>query len=982
MCCFGRNLLFAAHFGILPWLATPVSAQNLVAPQPALRLDFDQGVDGVGRDGQKIAAQVEGTTDLVDCKFGKAFKSGPGAGYLHFPVQGIVSPQAGTVEMWVCPVDWNGDEQKFHVFFDARGQGELYLYKYFSGGLVMLSGDQLSGPYATVNAPIKAWQPGEWHFIAATWSGRHQALYIDGQLAGNTESDLPPSLTGEFTLGDNPWNEPGLDRTSSSLIARVRVYDRELSPQHIAAHFAGNYDATVPLSAATAQLSYSVAPLAETLTARVDASEADSDLAAAHVDFSITQAGKPIKSRVGQPFEEAVAKANFSSELPPGAYQVQAVVTCGAQSFELDQPLTVPAHPWLNNTLGEARKVLPPWTPIQIVDDGTGAFTVKCWGRDYQFSRAPLPVQIVSQGEPLLQSPVQLRVWAGGHELAWSSANVRILRSDDYAVDITGAAIATVPEGPVSLFTTLHIEYDGLALLTVNLGAPANFQPDGVILDLPMRPEVAWYRHRWSSGGAGLSGNLPDGTGIVDASDFIPYSWLGDNQRGLFWFCESAQNWPNWRDPNAYQTVREGGSVVMRLILLHGQQMPANWTFTCGLQATPVKPLPPDWRKWRLDPANGANVKIEWPATDRTNKYFGYPEAADPAAFQARVAAVHQQGEAVVPYSCLTYLSAGSPEWNWYGSEWGMGGGNSDIDGVAAYSAAFKTVNPREKSLQDFLVWKNLEFQQRYGLDGFYHDDTAPIGSVASGLGWKDGDQRQPTYPILAYRELYRRVYAVAKTQNPNAFLMSQMSGKVAIPILAYGDADLDGENFRGAVKDSYMDVMGLDAWRAEFRGKQWGVVPFFLPEFDEANRDLVQPTRGLAALALLHDVSVWPMNSNLAEWNKLYDALDAFGYVDSTFVPYFDKAPPATTDMPDVYASVYRRADGRALAVVGNTSRDPRSGTVTFDGDRLGLPSANVITWPDRQPVGQTGTKFQMNIPGLDYRLLLIGKPPATSQP
>jgi hypothetical protein len=159
--------------------------------------------------------------------------------------------------------------------------------------------------------------------------------------------------------------------------------------------------------------------------------------------------------------------------------------------------------------------------------------------------------------------------------------------------------------------------------------------------------------------------------------------------------------------------------------------------------------------------------------------------------------------------------------------------------------------------------------------------------------------------------------------------------------------------------------------------GKQWGIMPFFLPEFDAEHSAQIEPTRGLAALTMLHDVSVWPIWSNVSVWNEMYDALDAFGYVDSEFIPYFDPNPPASTDMQDVYISVYKRSDGRALAIVGNTSREDRSGTITLSAKRIGLPATGVLLWPDKTPVTQDGEKIKLDVPRLGYKMLLIGKAP-----
>src|ERR1019366_9548187 len=120
---------------------------------------------------------------------------------------------------------------------------------------------------------------------------------------------------------------------------------------------------------------------------------------------------------------------------------------------------------------------------------------------------------------------------------------------------------------------------------------------------------------------------------------------------------------------------------------------------------------------------------------------------------------------------------------------------------------------------------------------------------------------------------------------------------------------------------------------------RQWGIIPFFLPEFNEQHQKTAEPTRGMMALLMLHDTPLWPIWCNIAPVNEALNALDAFGYQDADFIPYFDPTPPAATKLKDVYVSVYKRPDGRALAVVANLGRTDRSGLVRLDGKRIGLP-------------------------------------------
>lgn len=924
--------------------------------------------------------RVEGKAVLVDGKFGKAFKGGPQTGNLYFPTEGIINKQQGTIEMWVSPADWAGTEKKFHAFFDAHGEGVLYLYKYYSSGLLMVTASEFSGPYRSAETSIDSWKPGQWHHIAGTWSPTRQVLYIDGKPVGSNVPRTPKSLKSEFLLGDKDWPSPTGPRTSSSLIDRVRIYDRILTDEHIAAHYKGDFQKVVPLSSDSLTFNAAIDPDARTMKVQLDNNGADADMKTLAADFSIVQSGKTAAAQLGKRFEQTTALAVLPlKDLKTGDYDLKGVIHGGKQKpITLRKSFTMPSRIWAGNTLGKELKVLKPWTPIQV-KKSSGKIHVQCWGRSYQFGESALPVQISSRDSSLLARPIELKIISGGIPLKWEMGMMRVTSSSPVKCTLEGSALAQTPQGTVTLKTKFSLEYDGLLEAHLSLAAPESFKADSVTLDVPMRSARALYSHRWAEGYVGPSGAVPAKSGVVDSERFIPYAWLGDNDRGLFWFCESGEKWPNYKAKNAFETVREANSVTMRFRLLEGQALPKNWNYQYGLQATPVKPLPSDWRKRRFPYALRTTMSIIWPEPKPDSmKYFGYPEAANPAAFQKRVNDLHARGLSAIPYSCLTFLSGASPEWQWFGRPWAMGSGDSVSSDVAAYGASINMVSPVREDFQDFIVWKNREFLRRYKLDGFYHDLSHPWGGslASSGLGWQDGDTRQPTYPILAYRRLYRRLSAMAKKENPDSFLIAHTSSKMAIPMLAYDDAYLEGETSLNKVKDSYPEELPLDKFRTIMMGRQWGLAPWFLPELEEQYRTTVEPTRGLVTMLLLHDVGIWPKNINMKVVDKMFNELDAFGYVHSTFIPYFDPVPPAATDLKDVYISAYKRKDGAVLAIVGNLSRENRSGPIKINRTRLGQPEGVVRSWPDKKKLEMNHGAVTLTVPRQGYRMLFIGPP------
>jgi hypothetical protein len=217
-------------------------------------------------------------------------------------------------------------------------------------------------------------------------------------------------------------------------------------------------------------------------------------------------------------------------------------------------------------------------------------------------------------------------------------------------------------------------------------------------------------------------------------------------------------------------------------------------------------------------------------------------------------------------------------------------------------------------------------------------------------------------------------MYSVIKRNPKQTFTIAHMSSKVTIPILAYEDAYLDGEQFGDVVKDNYLDVLTLDAFRVEFVGQQWGLIPIFLPEFRPPYIDKVEPTRGLMALLMIHDVAIWPLWCNLDVVNEALYALDEFGYSNAEFIPYFDAVPPAASTLKDVYVSAYKRPDGKVLLIIGNLGKESREGEITINTKRLGIKTDKIITWPDKQQISLKGDGvIRVYIPRQGYRMVVL---------
>ncbi len=991
-------------------LCVLVSSARLSDVEPVFTLDSESGFSAAKKAGAVAARPVKEPKLQPGRVGGNALLSGPATGYLDFPAEGVVNATQGTIEMWVSPVDWNANERAFHVFFAANaadGKGSLFLYKYFENykHLWMYSRSDDQGSPSIKGMDITHWQVGirEWHHVAATWSGEGVMLYLDGKPAAARKSgaNLPSRISGTFRIGDDEWEEAAKTvnalRTSSTLLDDILIYDKELTPAQIDSHFLGNFNASSALVAEQAQISHSIDIEHTRLSIEVKLNAPDYDDSRLQVVMRMTPAAAQAPSEQSTlrkareelcPVKDNATRMTVPLDsLAPESFDLTVSVSHdGTPAYQLHKIIEVPPMPWLGNSLGKERCVLPPWTPLSRQGD-----TIFCWGREYAFDQYGLPARIVSAGENVLAAPVRLAAKdAAGNEISWAARRRSLMdllsdvamcqwqgggfsfsSVDDVAASGAGSIQGASARGAISFTTAMNIEYDGLLLLDLALDdkeATADGQPlEELSVEIPLRSEHALYRHRnW------MSGLLPAGkeNGVVESWPFSPpFIWLGDDDRGLFWFCENSAMWPNASNGDAIQVLRQGDQVVLRLNLLKkGQKLPANWRWQCGVQATPVKPM--TTRRRQIDLISGkAGVqhRIVWP-TPGTMPLYGYPEAKEPEFTEY----ARKTNMALIPYCCLSAMSTKAPEWPLFAAyrttlDWG-----SSPD-VASVGGGFVVVDPKAPGYADFMTWKNHEFVAKYKLAGLYHDLVSPFNYSRS--------PEIADYAFLAQRDLYRRVYGMLKKCNPQSFSIAHMSGSVLTPALAYVDAYLDGEQFRGRVKKSYLDVLPLPYFRCEFSGRAFGIEPIFLPEIENDIKAadpgrFNQLTREAIMLCLLHDVTSWAWACDQLLFRKAFDTLAAFGYADAEFIRY-DAPQAPLVDLPnDVLASAYRRQDGSLLLLVCNLGNEAKTWKSRMLEHRLGITPASAVSLNENDRAAPlVDGEIEVSLKAHDFAMIMLSK-------
>jgi uncharacterized protein (TIGR03437 family) len=209
-------------------------------------------------------------TSFVPGKFGSAVTVAAG-GTLSYPAAGNLGFGDGTVEMWVSPQYAGGN-----ALYAAANQ-VLFQYWGSDGNQLVLgtTNNGSTGPYIYVGAEgvyggypqvsgIAAWNAGDWHHLAFTYSssqGRVR-IYVDGVLAVENDAAIqfPGGGPSTFTIGSD-----GAGNASNFAIDEVRISNDEMPASAIAydakrsTPFA-NDEILLPLAGVSpGQLTYSVA---------------------------------------------------------------------------------------------------------------------------------------------------------------------------------------------------------------------------------------------------------------------------------------------------------------------------------------------------------------------------------------------------------------------------------------------------------------------------------------------------------------------------------------------------------------------------------------------------------------------------------------------------------------------------------------------------------------------------------------------------
>ncbi len=603
--------------------------------------------------------------------------------------------------------------------------------------------------------------------------------------------------------------------------------------------------------------------------------------------------------------------------------------------------------------LGRAAIVPKPWTPIRWSADAA-----ETWGRTHRLGGQFILEQINSSGVDLLSGPITLEADAGGATTTAKLERRKSLRSADHE----GAWESTGSLGAWRVALTTAIEFDGMMRFDLDLSADTAAKLDGLRLVIPLPSKQAKYFHHAASYYAlGASGTLPAG-GL--RLGFWPFVWLGDDRRGLMWFAESAAGWHSDETPIE---VKRAGEVTQLIIhFVDRAETVARKQLTFGLQATPVKPVPPDWREWRVETARSKRMaaqQIDWekqglPIQWRMlspldgNKFLFSPGHSAPLqatdALGEYVKQSHAKGTRLVPYLYLHGVS------------------NVAL-GVPRYYPLWQTTSPRQMAFSgtvlqgacaggpfaDYMLYGIEQWVKKYQVDGVYFDGAGPPVPCANplhGHGWLDASgKRQPSYAIFGLRDFYKRLWIMLSERVADPVVWVHADGKMPAPCFSFVTANYEGEFVQGPLLagDALLsDLLPPDFWRSHEQATQWGVVPIWLPKLTHGPTRARQQNDTLATLLVHGTPCAKPEQFDPGLMEKIWKAQHAFGIGQANFHGYWENAGLIKVEPVSdrILASFYER-DGRIMLIVANLTDQDERVEVQFQSRRAKGDLADVLT-------------------------------------
>lgn len=727
-----------------------------------------------------------------------------------------------------------------------------------------------------------------------------QLFDLKGFIRNNSKTEKTYALQLHFAHGDMPETKDSATLTAAPGETKNFLFHDDgnhihLRTSHLANFtvstdgktvYAADYPFALPIDTAaiwkipgriSTQFQFSIYPGLKKAGIRFDAEKS-----ADRAEVKILLDGKTVCSQKFAPLKE---ENKFIFDLPAlkdGKYVIRLSTFAGQKKLRSESRDFVRREfPWENNRLGITEKVYAPFKPLTF--RGSSLKTVL---NEYTFDDTGLYAEIKPRGESLLKGKTALRFQANGKEGRITGSDGGFTKKSGYSAVFSGKART---DGGFTVSTRSLTEYDGCTRFEMTLAPEKGKTPviDSMYLDIPLDSEQIRLFHIIKAGTirSNPAIRVPAGNGIVWKStdtavsgDFYGnlhmYLWLGELDRGISWFAENDRNFSLDDKKAAQELIRKDGVLTLRVYFVNSPlKLTAPRTLVWGMQASPVKPMPADWRNPRLviPPHGGSNaywgirpsyagkypVGYDWEYVDEMVKaretgrinekyiesflkkhYSDMPEDLQKNyrghAYGGHSGMMAQRGaQPTMLYMEEHCQDQTTPEWETFQDEWGLVPftprkwlKEKELTNSALRSAAGIHIMP-VKSYQDFVMWQCREWLRR-GI-GLYADNSFPHNStdiVNSAAYVRPDGAVQPAANIWDMREYHKRMWQLTREMQESVkwplLVCLHITNAVILPVVCWTDVQLDLEwGWASGYKPFPPELLEI-----ETTGRQLGVYP------------------------------------------------------------------------------------------------------------------------------------------------------------
>lgn len=657
--------------------------------------------------------------------------------------------------------------------------------------------------------------------------------------------------------------------------------------------------------------------------------------------------------------------------------------------------------------------MLTPWTPVKATLQD-GCLQTELWGRSYRFDRSPLPSSILSGSREILSAPISLNAFFHGQKGDWHSQRCWIDEQDEEHL-VFSAAQETEN---LILNARVRVEFDGLIWADLALIPFWSFSPgdgriprlDGLTLEIPLKAEIASLYHFWPGGDTGL---IPEKT--VKNSDFLPKEgmelpfkpllWLGREEAGLGWFCESEQNLQPSDPSRMIEILPQGETVLVKINLL--ETMPVSWQnredqwtralppihLSFGLQATPVKPYAKHFAFDRtvqfgyhqLLSSHDGNLESSLDRVARSgarqlilhedwSRIQNYGLAEDEEALRKLVHACHLRGIRVLVYFGYEFSTLAP---NWF-EKWDSyllkSSDNTPVGGWQRKPSQRDYIVCYRSGYSQEMIDRALWAMEQYGVDGIYTDGTFipwECANTLHGCGYTDREGRlRHTFPILALRDHVKRLYTAIHERG--GYLDTHQSSCCMTPTLAFCDSYLDGEHIQAQFQENLSGYFSMGTVRSEFSGYNYGIPSHFLIYSREG-----ASYRSCCGVMLLNGVlsRPWSRWEDLDQASEIWKIMGDFQAEKARFIPFWQDCPvkvlESLEESQGIKASVWSHGDeGRLLTVLFSAYREEKTVQLRFSRE---YTHAVLHTGTETRPLVLQDGQCSLTVPPLDPQFIEI---------